>query len=80
MSKIEIIGDSVFQINGDPSAHIIEGTGQETVSSILKEFPLYKRDFNTRTTNIVVLRGFMIGGQFVPFIPVLSKKQFKNFR
>lgn len=65
---------TVFSINGSSQGHIIRGAGQDTVKDILKHYPsLYPGK-----VNIVVLKGFMINGEFSPFNPGLYATRWRN--
>ena len=65
--------NSVFVLNSETSAQEVAGCGQEVVSSMLKAYPLIKKRVSNidlvGASNIVVLKGWTINGQFVQFNP-----------
>lgn len=61
------IVNTVFTVNAQDSAFILEGAGQKTVGEAMAHYPLVKRG----VVSIVKLEGWMINGVFSPFKPEL---------
>lgn len=64
--------NSVFLVNRESHAHEVGGFGQKIVADMLGAFPLIARRktlVNEGAANIVVLKGFMVNGAWVPFNP-----------
>lgn len=71
---IQQIIDTVFSINGSNEGQIMQGQGQSTVGDILTHYPLIDKkdpqrfvgDKRGKASNIVILRGHMVDGNFSP--------------
>ena len=69
----------MFKLGSEEDAQVIAGAGQEVVSSMLKAYPLIKKRVSNidlvGASNIVVLKGWTINGQFVQFKPEIYAKR-----